>query len=306
MRRVDDHQPLAAARGCCAARLQATAPPQSCATSASIGAPSVLDQRGDVGHQVLGAVGLRRRPAPTSARSRAGSARRSGSAAPKRCSTLVPDEGRLGKAVQEQQHAARRSGAARRGSDRRDAVRQRLIVASSVLRSSSPRCAQPCSASAASPTPRFVSAENSVDADVGLVGGQLAQRLLRRAQRALRLAAVELVGLGQQHQQLAPRRCRRAARRSASSCWSRSVKPRRESTISTTPREAAPQLEVVGHHLLPAQLGAALDRRVAVARQVGEQRVGRVLRAELEQVDVLRAARRLATRRRAASAAPAC
>jgi hypothetical protein len=57
--------------------------------------------------------------------------------------------------------------------------------------------------------------------------------------------------------------------------------------------QAAPHREVFGHHLLPAQLGACARPRVAVARQVGEQRVGGELRAELEQVDVLRAARRL-------------
>ena len=57
--------------------------------------------------------------------------------------------------------------------------------------------------------------------------------------------------------------------------------------------EAAAHREVLGHHLLPAQLGVALDRGVAVAGQVGEQRVGGEPRAELEQVDVLRAARRL-------------
>ena len=78
------------------------------------------------------------------------------------------------------------------------------------------------------------------------------------------------------------------------SSWrSRSVKPRRESIISTMPLRLRRTLQVVGHHLLPAQLGAARNGRVTVARQVGEQRVGGVLRAELEQVDVLRASRRL-------------
>jgi hypothetical protein len=33
-------------------------------------------------------------------------------------------------------------------------------------------------------------------------------------------------------------------------------------------------VQVLGHHLLPAQLGGALDGGVAVARQVGEQGVG--------------------------------
>ena len=63
--------------------------------------------------------------------------------------------------------------------------------------------------------------------------------------------------------------------------------------------QAAPHGEVLGHHLLPAQLGVALDRRVAVAGQVGEERIGRELRAELEQVDVLGAARRLRGEREA-------
>ena len=73
-----------------------------------------------------------------------------------------------------------------------------------------------------------------------------------------------------------------------SSCRSRSVKPSRESTIRTMPVRLRRNSEVVGHHLLPAQLGTALDGGVAVARQVGEQRVGLVLRTHLEQVDVLR------------------
>ena len=79
----------------------------------------------------------------------------------------------------------------------------------------------------------------------------------------------------------------------STSCRSRSVKPRRESTISTTPARLRRTLEVVGHHLLPAQLRVARDRGVAIAWQVGEKRVGSQLRAELEEVDVLRAPRRL-------------
>jgi hypothetical protein len=51
--------------------------------------------------------------------------------------------------------------------------------------------------------------------------------------------------------------------------------------------QAAPQLQVVGHHLLPAQLGTALDRCVTVSRQIRQQRVGLVPRAHLEQIDVL-------------------
>ncbi len=54
-------------------------------------------------------------------------------------------------------------------------------------------------------------------------------------------------------------------------------------------RQAAALRQVLRHHLLPAQLGGALDRRIAIARQVDEQRIGRVLRAHRKQVDVLRA-----------------
>ena len=85
---------------------------------------------------------------------------------------------------------------------------------------------------------------------------------------------------------------RRGATKS-SSFRSMSVKPRRESTRIDDRAQAAPHREVLGHHLLPAQLGVALDGGIAIAGQVGEQRVGGQLRAELEQVDVLRPSRRL-------------
>jgi hypothetical protein len=56
--------------------------------------------------------------------------------------------------------------------------------------------------------------------------------------------------------------------------------------------QVAPHHQVVGHHLLPAQLGGAFDLGIAVARQVGQPGIGSVLGAHLEQVDVLRAAGR--------------
>src|SRR5204863_9356291 len=57
--------------------------------------------------------------------------------------------------------------------------------------------------------------------------------------------------------------------------------------------QAAPHRQVLGHHLLPAQLRVALDRRITVAGQVREERIGCELGAELEEVDVLRPSGRL-------------
>ena len=145
---------------------------------------------------------------------------------------------------------------------------------------------------AASPTPVLVSAENSATptSASSVVISPSASCAAASASRAS--LAVELVGLGQQHQQLD--RAVADARRDEGEQLAVEVgEAQARIDHQHHAGQAAPDLEVVGHHLLPAQLGAARDRRVAVARQVGEQRVGRVLRAQLEQVDVLRAARRL-------------
>ena len=128
-------------------------------------------------------------------------------------------------------------------------------------------------------------------AEVGVLGGHRPQHVLRRGERCVGITPVQLVGLGQQRQQahLAIGQARRHQVEQAA-VEIGEAQPRVDHHHHAVQRPA--QFEVLRHHLLPAQLGGALDLRVAVARQVGEQRVGRVLRAHLEQVDVLRAARR--------------
>ena len=51
-------------------------------------------------------------------------------------------------------------------------------------------------------------------------------------------------------------------------------------------------MQVVAHHLLPADFGLTRHGRIAVARQVGQYGVGHALFAQGKQVNRLRAARR--------------
>ena len=114
MRRVDDDQSLRIASGRCAARPHASAPPQSCATSAASPAAERIDQRRDVADEMLGAIRLdlgRRRRSLVAAQVGRDAAIAIGEV----LEQLVPDERRLGKAVQEDEH--RRADAGRwRGS----------------------------------------------------------------------------------------------------------------------------------------------------------------------------------------------
>ena len=135
-------------------------------------------------------------------------------------------------------------------------------------------CVQAYRHSAASSTPWRDSAENSADADVGGLAAEFAEHRLGLRQRGLRVAPVELVGLGQQHQQrTSPVTTRGAISSQQALVQVGEAEPRIDHQHHA--RQAAPVRQVVGHDLLPAQLGGALDRRIAVARQVGEQRVGR-------------------------------
>jgi hypothetical protein len=102
----------------------------------------------------------------------------------------VPDERRFGEAVQEHQHrpAALAAGAATEG----DAVRQ---VELEGLDHGGPSWVHCQSSSAVSPTPWRLRAENSLTSPP-------ADCSLRDRQRLGGLAAIELVGLGQQDQEL--------------------------------------------------------------------------------------------------------
>ena len=149
-------------------------------------------------------------------------------------------------------------------------------------------------------TPTVSSAENSAHSrDHRLLGERASPSDVRRrrrpscaAQCGLRLARLSLSALVSSTSSLTEPLATRGATNSSSLLVELGEAEARIDQQHDAAK-AAPHREVLGHHLLPAQLGAARDRGVAVAGQVGEQRVGRDLRAELEQVDVLRAARRL-------------
>ena len=79
------------------------------------------------------------------------------------------------------------------------------------------------------------SAENSAHADVGMLRAGGGQQRLRAAQGLRPRHCGRACPTWSAAPAAAPRRRSDAARSSCSSCWSRSVKPRRESIISTTP-----------------------------------------------------------------------
>ena len=205
MRRVDDHEAAHRRRAAAPPGSRRRAPPQSCATSASTWPPSSIDQRGDVGDQVLGAIGLdlgRRRRALVAAQvgrdAAVAVAEKRRAARPRR---TPPRESRAGRASTGVAAAA--GGAA---AEHADAVAAATIVRG--LDHATPPFARRASRRARARRrrrPARLSAENSVDADV-------VARSPTRRRRATSLAAlaaprrasraVQLVGLGQQHEQL--------------------------------------------------------------------------------------------------------
>ena len=146
--------------------------------------------------------------------------------------------------------------------------------------------------------PGLLEGREQRDADIGFIGGHVAQLGLHPGQCLARFLAVELVGLGEQHQQL-DRAVAHARRHEPEQLPVELGEAEARIDEQHHAGQAAPHLEIVGHHLLPAQLRAARHRRIAIAGQVGEQRVGAGLGAELEEVDVLGAPRRLRRERKA-------
>ncbi len=110
----------------------------------------------------------------------------------------------------------------------------------------------------------------------------------RDGQRLLRLGAVELVGLGQQHQQLQAVLDARADHFQQDVVQLGETMPRVAQHHHA--RQVGPRDQVVGHDLLPAQLVLLGHGRIAVAGQVRQHRVGHALFAQGEQVDGLGAA----------------
>ena len=142
------------------------------------------------------------------------------------------------------------------------------------------------------------------DADVGFFGAARGERVLAGGERLVGLAAVELVGLGQQHQQL-HRAVGQARATKSSSCRSRSVNPRRgvdhqhhAGPGCAAARDSRPSPAA-------SALGIARHGGVAVARQVGEERVGRVFRPSANRL-MCWCGPASSTRRPGASAASAC
>ena len=199
--------------GRCAARLQASAPPQSCATSAASWPPSGSISAAMSADEVLGAIGLdlgRRRRSLVAAQV----GRDAAIAVGEMLEQLVPDERRLREAVQEHEH--RRAAPAGGTAAELDAVAERLDVGS---RSAgvAPMGPGGSSTRAASSTPARLSDENGVSDDVALLAGHFAEDFARGLQRRVGVAPVQLVDLGQQRQQLHRCRCRaRGATKSSS------------------------------------------------------------------------------------------
>ncbi len=111
---------------------------------------------------------------------------------------------------------------------------------------------------------------------------------LDRALRAALRRGGELVHLGRQHEH------RPAARQVAGEQRAVEVgEPVPRIDDQHEPDQRLPRREIAGEELLPVTLQRLRHRRVAVARQVGEQRAA----AQAKEVDLLRAARRLAGER---------
>ena len=164
----------------------------------------------------------------------------------------------------------------------------RLVASTARTASDSDHATHRCSTSAASPMPSRLSAEKSETPMSDSTVAASASTVFAAAQCSSALAAGELVRLRQQDEQLddAVGDARRYETKQLT-IQIGEAKPRIDHQDDAG--QAAPQFEVVGHHLLPPQLGAALDRGIAVSGQICQQRIGAVLRADLEQIDVLRA-----------------
>ena len=282
MRRVDDDEPLQSSRGRCTAKFHATAPPQSCATSASTGRRALIDQRRDVGDQVLGAIGLdlgRRRRSLVAAQVR----RDAAIASPKCASSASQTKARFGKAVQEDEHrrgprrrAARQTSVMPCGSTRVEGLGSSAALGPRSARVRVSRRSSPTqrAATAASPTPGLLQRREQAHADVGLVRrrARRAPPARRRARRSLRCRLSLSALVSSTSSLTAPLPTRGATKSSRLQVEIGEAEARIDHQHDAG--EAAPHLEVVGHHLLPAQLGAARHGGIAVARQIGEERVG--------------------------------